>query len=719
MLFSYKKLLELSNIGKNIKEVVNAINNIGFEVEGYYSFSSKLKGLKFGKVLKTYPNPNADKLKVCEIEFSDKTRTIQTNDLSVNEKDIIIAFVPGSIFNGIKIIEKELKGLVSEGMLFSIEECNIDKNLVRDANKGKVTKFCQEEIASLDIDPINHLQLDDYIIDISILTNRSDANSYYIMANELAAYFGFEIKIPKAKNHKLNNSIKIGKGKELNIGFSEFKNDFQISIKDQLLLIKSNFKTINNPVDLSNLILVMTGQPCHVYDKDKVGDSFVVDYYTGNFLALGNVEMALKETLCVLVDNTPYSIAGVIGSETNAVNENSQNIILELGKFNTKDIRYSVIQSKTNNHSSSQSSKNSNASRIKLGYAIMTQYANVFSDLKTSHNINDNQTIKYNQQSINKTIGYPITSDDNYLKAIKSLEVLNFVFENDKVTIPNYRYDIAISEDIHEEILRFYGYQNIIPTQPKNTTLKIGGINDYSENIISMDYSRVKTYTLTSEEQNKFNPFDFKEDIKLSTIFSNERNTIRNSLLPSIKEVIEYHNNRKVTNLSLFDIGQINQDSKALILVNNSFEKIKKDLLILFQDNLSFVRTEYKLLHKGVSGLIYMGKELVGWIGKPHPSLFDTNYFFGEILINKIEELKQKEILFKKYESSPLKYRDWTISLDKHESIKKYTDKIKSLIGNNKIEIIDQFEKEEKNNTTIRIYLNDSEVKKIDGIINE
>ncbi|GFR95725.1 phenylalanine--tRNA ligase beta subunit [Elysia marginata] len=188
MRFSYKELKRLASLPEKvtIEEVAKAINSIGFEVEATFPFGD-VEGIKFGKVLEVSKNPHGDKLNVCKIEFDDKTRIIQSTATNVVPGKVIIAFVPGSRAGGITFGEKKMKEIVSEGMLSSLTELGVSKDLVRDSYQEGIMFY--DEVKDLSLDPVDYLDLQDTIIDVDILSNRSDAQSYYVMARELAAYF--------------------------------------------------------------------------------------------------------------------------------------------------------------------------------------------------------------------------------------------------------------------------------------------------------------------------------------------------------------------------------------------------------------------------------------------------------------------------------------------------------------------------------------------------
>ncbi|CRH45518.1 phenylalanyl-tRNA synthetase subunit beta [Chlamydia trachomatis] len=192
MLFSYKTLCKLANLKTvTIEDVVEAINSIGFEVEEYHKFSD-IEGIKICHVLKTYKNPQADRLTVCEVQYGDGHKAIiQTTATNMKEGQYVMSFVPGSRSKDIVFAPRKMQGIISEGMFVSLAELGFDPEIVpKELNEG----IFQLDKIDLNIDPITYFDLDDYIIDISILSNRADAQCYLVMAKELAAYFDTDVK---------------------------------------------------------------------------------------------------------------------------------------------------------------------------------------------------------------------------------------------------------------------------------------------------------------------------------------------------------------------------------------------------------------------------------------------------------------------------------------------------------------------------------------------
>lgn len=713
MYFSFNKLKELANLDASTSydEVKKAINSIGFEVEQDFS-PFDVEGVKFGKVLETSKNPNGDKLTVCKIQFNDKIRTIQTAATNVVPGVIVVAFVPGSKAKGITYSEKELKGIVSEGMLSSLNEFGDLGDVHRSENIDGITLYSESEITSLDIDPIKHLGLDDKIIEIKILSNRSDAVSYFTMAKELAAYFHTSPLVLKPKKDSLKSTIKFNPGKEKNIAFMDFKKDFSIQIKDQMLLAKSGIKSINDAVDFSNLILIMTGQPAHVYNKKDVKEHFTVDYSSIKTQVFGKKDVELNNTITVQNGGKVVSIAGVIGIEEYSVTHDENELVLELGQFDIKDVRQAIRTTKVNNHSMNQSAKETSKGRIKLALDFARTFLKTFSDVVGFDESSvSGYTVPFDKEKMIMLAGSDITKTDRYSKVLDSLDILGIKINKNDVSVPYYRYDIKNQNDIVEEVFRFYGYDNFVASAPLFTPLKISSIYNVKNSIKSLGYSEIVTYTLISKELNDFDPFDFKKQISLSTFVSKEREVIRDSQLKSMLEICDYHEKRKVQRISFFEIGQINNGHTSIALSSNvkAFDEMKNDIVNFLGDNIEFKRSKHSLLHPNLSADIFMNKKKIGWIATLNPKHNKSSFIFAEFLT----EEGFTKTTFKNYSASPLKHIDITFEIDLRDDIEPKISTYNTIEGIYDCYVIDQFIKNDKNCVTVRIVGDEEVISKI------
>lgn len=716
MLFSFNELKKLANLKPETTkdQVIDAINTIGFEVESVSKFTD-VSGLKFGKILEINPNPNGNKLNVCQIQFDDKKRIIQTTDKNVEVGQTIIAFVPGSKLKNITFEAKELRGIVSEGMLSNISEYGIDQDLLRPWMKDGITSY---PVSDLSIDPIKWLDLEDYIIEVDILSNRSDANSYYIMAMELAAFFGTKPLKIKDKEANLNSKIKVKKNLAHELVLIEAKNNFDVSIQEQIFLIKNNVKTIDNIIDLTNLTLLYTGQPTHAYDKASVGENFSTSLSSKVVKILGNKEVKLKDDLVVTSDNKITCVAGVIGLEATKSTSETKNIIFEMGVFPIKDVRKAVKSVKINTNASNQSSKKISQGTTKMAIKYLSSKLKNFSLPIDSKSKELETNVKYNSKITSMLAGFEISKDPKYKKALESLKTLGFYIGKEKIKAPSYRHDVKSQQDIDEEIFRFYGYDNLKEQKPKLNPSKVSNIKNLSWKMAAQGYAQAITYSLVSQTDSLFNPFAFKDTISLKTYVSEERKCIRNSIAISLEKIIDYHQKRKMNHVSFFDSGMINDGIKVFTLASTtkSFEQMKQDVCNLVSHQIRFKPSQRPQLHPGFSADIYYQGNPIGWIGKIHPKLIKTNAIYAEFKIPEINN----EIKFKPYKNDPLKTRDITFVLKSHENLDSY---IKML---NKLDLfsirqIDEYvdPKTNEKKVTLQIAAEESEIKKIDQKFNK
>lgn len=709
MLFSFKELKKIANLSDdiNVNDVVNAINSIGFEVEEIYKYA-EVEGIKFGKIKKIYKNPNADKLNVCEIQFDDKDRIIQTNANNVFEEMIVVAFVPGSKMGDIIFEEKEIKGIISEGMLSSLNELGIDKDLLREGMTDGIQEY---KGVTLDMDPVEYLALNDHIIDVDILSNRSDAQSYIVMGKEIASYFNTNVESFKCNEANHKTSIKATSKEDESLVLIESKTDFDISLREITLLAKNKIKSINNIVDLTNLTLIMTGQPTHAYDKEKVGKEFKTGYSNKEALIFGNKNIQLDNNLVILSDNKPVSLAGVIGFEHSGVSKDTNDFILELGVFNTKETRKSLKTIKMTTQSGVQSSKALSKGTTSLAIEYISSKLTNFS--KPINFINTKPIdLVFSKEEFEKVAGFEITKDDKFQKSINALKKLGFIFNGNKVTPPTYRHDIKTQQDINEEILRFYGYDNLPLIAPKISAYKATRSVNVKKQVASMKYSEVQTYTLISEEKNYFNPFGFSDSIKLRTYVSKEREFVRNSQIIPLLEIVDFNLKRNITDLSFFSMGMINKDTTTLAIASTikDFKEMKSDMIELLPSNVVFNPTSNNNLHPGVSADIFLNNKYIGFVGKLNPKIDKTNAFVAEVIIPK----NKNNVLFKEYNKDPLKNRDVTFELKNKENIDSHLKGLDVV----DMKIIDHFEKDNINKVTVRFKLTDEQIKLFDEKFN-
>ncbi|WKX02194.1 phenylalanine--tRNA ligase subunit beta [Candidatus Mycoplasma mahonii] len=705
MIFSYNELKRLANLPNNItpEKMSDAINSIGFEVEESISFGN-IEGVKFGKIIEIYKNPNGDKLTVTKIQFDDKERIIQTTAKNLENNRIVLALIPGSKLNGIEIQSKELKGIISEGMLTSISEIGIHAEYVRPEQHDMITLY--EDNIDLSSDPVEYLGLKDTLFNIDILSNRSDARSYLIMAKELSGYFKTtQLDLSKNKS-TLSSTIEVSNGSEKSLVLIEAQKDFKITIKEQIFLGKNKIKSISDIVDLTNLTLIMTGQPTHAYDKNNVGTKFKTSLSSEEVTVFGGKKIKLNNNIVITSDDKVVSVAGVIGLEDTAINKATKDFIIELGIFDIKKIRNSMKVVKLDTQASIQSSKNIGIGTTSLAIEYLSSKLKTFS--RPINFIDKNQIlVNYTMDKASSLAGFDITTHPRYANAISSLESLGFEFLENKVSIPTYRHDIESYQDLNEEIFRFIGYNSFEASKPQIMPTDIRHITDYKGKICAMGYNEVQTYSLISKELNNVNPFNFDNEIVLETFISKQREVIKYSQAITLLSVIDYNQKRGIKDISIFSKSMIGDGIQTFGMASTtkSFLNMKRDAIQLLPKGATFKRTYLSSLHNGVSATIELNGNMIGWIGKVHPSLTNVDAYIVELILN--NKNYSKKII--PYNDAPLKSRDITFELKEGEEIGNFIKNINAT----EINVIDEFKQGELNKVTVKLILTDKQINEL------
>ncbi|MDJ1647350.1 hypothetical protein [Mycoplasma phocimorsus] len=689
MKFSINKLKELlKNESLTNEEIVNAINDIGFEVEELIQ-PLKHKNIKFCKVLSVSKNPNGERLNVCEVKFNNGQRVIQTTDNSVKEGKTYIAIQSEGFAGDIIIKNTSLKGVQSQGMFCSLEELGWDPNYLNEEVKGKIFNY----EAKLESKVSDELDLNDYYVDVSILSNRNDANSYKIMSLELAAYFDLKVnnfdpsKIYYTTHHKTFGYSLID---EMNIiedmvSF-KLKEVPELTIKEKALLVKSEVKLADKFTNYANYLSLMYGLPIYVVNDDKT------------------FKIELQNELVVLNSENNNIILGI--ENTTKIKDPVFTIIIP----NIKVVRKNLKFYKKSNRNTILSMKKVSAGLINL---FSFDFKKVLKNVVIFKHDAEREYVEYSKELLDRYANFEMSKSTDFKKIQAKLNQLGFDFTAQKTKLPVYRYDIKTTEDFIEEVFRFYGYSHF---QTNNNLKVVSNVAPWNNNDIklsSMGYQGILTYTLVNKEEMMFNPFSFENEIKLKTYVSENNSIIRNSLLPSFLRIINYNYKRKITRLNLFEEGMINNGIRSIMFSSNtkSFNEIKANLSNII-GSFELRKFEKNYLHKNISAQIIKNGNIIGWIGKLNPKFDLSNSIFVEIIQQKYNETYS----YYEYKNTPLVSLDITFKVEENQSISEHL-KMHN-IDASKVEIIDKYNKDNYTNTTIRITSTKEEIELLSKAIN-
>ena len=698
MLVSYNWLKQYTNVEANANALAEKITRGGIEVEGVEYLAEEISGVVVGYVVSKEKHPDAEKLNVCQVNVGEEENLqIVCGAPNVDAGQYVIVAKVGAKLPGIKIKKAKLRGVESQGMICSLAELGLSKSVVpKNYQEGIYVFETEQELGS---DVVEVLGLNDYILDLSITPNRADALSMRGLTYELGALYNNKVDfndVEKEENYEATSlQVAIESDSCRNYVGQVVKN---VEVKSsplwlQTRLMNSGIRPINNIVDITNFVLLEFGQPMHAFDKDLVGDKIVVrDAKEGEVLeTLDGEERKLQTTDLVITDGTrAIALGGVMGGKNTEVSEETKNIILESAYFNPTSVRRTSAAHGLRSDSSARFEKgiDPNMQKAALARAVelileLCPNAVVESSVGVV-NKEEEKVVEITTSYINNYLGITLSTEE--IAAI--LEGLSFTVEvtgeNLVVKVPTRRPDISIKQDLVEEVIRIYGYDNLASTLPKFSKTTKGGLT-YSQRMVrdlravyaSLGFNDTINYSLVSEEEATQYTLEDHHKVRLLMPMTETHSTLRQSLVPGLLNTVQYNVARKQKDLKLLEIGRVffgsgndNIQPKETLYLSAAltgeervtkwlkesssldFFAAKGYLEVVFDrlgldEKVIYKKSKLEGMHPGRFAEVYLGGKRIGFIGEVHPQVADklglnTTYVFEINLDEVISESKVK-----------------------------------------------------------------------------
>ena len=562
----------------NLKEdkLLEKLTNIGLEVESVENLSSGIDLFKVAKIIKTEKHPNADRLKVCDVDVGEKElKKVVCGAPNAKENLLTIYAPPGAIIpkSKIKLVVAKIRSVTSYGMLCSESELNLSEESegIIELSSAKYEKSIGKSYFS---------KSNSNLIDLSITPNRPDCLGVKGIARDLAASGFGKLNNVKEKNIKSNikQSLKVKIIKEKNQGCSTFGSCLISNVKntespqwlkDKLTSIGQ--KPISAIVDITNYVMLDINRPLHAYDADKIEKGIIVRSSKSGeeFTALDNKKYKLENGMCVISDNKGIlGLGGIIGGIRSGTEFDTKNILLESAYFEPRSIRSTAKKLSLDTDAkfrfergidplSIEDGLNKAASLIKeiCGGQISKIDIQKIETYKT-------KTIKFDPNLFEKISGFKISIKE----MLKILEDLGFKFKKEKkylkLTIPSWRPDISKEIDIVEELVRISGYDKIkiidpIKERTKFTLTQSQKLFHFLQRAIaSKGYLEAITWSFTDSNYNDYFRGTNKE-IKIINPISSELGVLRNSIFSNLIIYMNKNLDRGFKDVSIFEIGPI------------------------------------------------------------------------------------------------------------------------------------------------------------------
>lgn len=669
-----------------VQEYVDRMTLSGSNVECYEALDKNLDKIVVGRIESIKRHPDADKLIICQLNVGEEELVqIVTGANNVSEGDLVPVVLDGGRVagghdggplptEGIKIKKGKLRGVMSNGMLCSIEELGSTKDMYPEAPAQGIYLF--SDSAKPGDDAILALGLRDQVVEFEITSNRVDCFSMIGMAREVAATFGKDFYpttiSPTGNQEKASDYIEVVvENQELCPRYvARVVKDIKLAPSPKWMqrrLAAMGIRPINNIVDITNYVMEEYGQPMHAYDLSTIaGNKIVVRNAKEDetFVTLDGQERKLDSNVLMIRDNEKaVGIAGIMGGENSMVTDSIETLLLEAATFNGTNIRLSSKKIGLRTDASSKFEKGldpaSAMDAVNRACQLIEEFGagTVIGGNVDVYPVKKQQTrISLNVDGINGLLG---TSIDKVtmLSYFARLEIAYDASTNELV-IPSFRQDLECMADIAEEVARFFGYDNIPTTLPQGeaTAGKLpfkGRVEAVARDIAEQNgFCGGMTYSFESPKV--FDKLILPEDLDirkaivitnpLGEDFSIMRTISLNGMLTSLAT----NYNRRNKSAKLYEMGNIYLP-KQLPLTELPEERMQFTLgmyqagdffdlkgvveelfekLGLIGESEYIPSTQYCFLHPGRQANIYLKGELVGYMGQVHPQAAD-NYDIG------------------------------------------------------------------------------------------
>lgn len=728
MKISEQWLRQFVNPALTTAELTHQMTMIGLSIESFEPVAGAFSGVVIGEVLATRQHPNADKLTCCDVSIgSDQPLHIVCGAPNVRAGLKVAVATVGAVLPGdFKIKEAKLRGELSQGMLCSAKELQL--KLGHSEADGIIELPCDAKIGD---DFRAYFKAEDHIIDIEITPNRGDCLGVYGVARDIATANTLAIspmsvaKVPSKSAAHFSVSVDAPEDCPRYAGrvIRAVNNHVQTPSYMQHALQRAGIRLINPVVDVCNFVMLELGQPMHAFDLSTLSNKVVVRRAkpTEKLTLLDEREITLTADDVVIADeNKPHALAGIMGGLHSAVSNTTCDIFLEAAFFTPKTVCLSKRRHNANSDSSYRFERGVDFNLPVVAIERATQLimdmaggepADVIEVVSENH-LPRRDAIILKHSDIQRIVGISIASE----KVVAILHALGMqvkaVDSHYEVIPPSYRFDMALSIDLIEELARMTGYNDIPAADMVAPLLMQSAVESklcdkrIRQFCVDRDYHEAMTYSFIEPSVHAL----FAPDIKPMTLqnpLSQDMSVMRTSVWPGLLQALQMNVRYQRQRARLFEIGlcflptetELLQTQYLGFAVTGSvrdeqwsekersvdFYDLKADVMALLSlipgvEAYHWKSDIHPALHPGRSAALYRRDQLVGWLGELHPSII-THFDMPqpvtvcEIALAGIRE--SDALRYQAFSRFPMVRRDLAVVLDENTS----ADEVKRIIA--------------------------------------
>jgi len=725
MKFSEQWLRELVSPDLTTEELIDQLTMAGLEVDGYEPVASNFSKVVVGEILAAEAHPNADKLKVCSVSAGAENFQVVCGAPNARVGIKVPFALIGAKLEDFKIKKAKLRGVESFGMLCSERELGIS-----DSHEGLMELPGDAEPGQ---DIRAYLNLDDSIIDLDLTPNRSDCLGIIGLARETGLINNMDVSpleiepVPAATDERFPVKLSAGDACPRFVArvIKGIRLDAETPLWMKEKLRRSDVRSIDPVVDVTNYVMLELGQPMHAYDLDKLTGEINVrqSLDAETVTLLDGQQIRLKaDTLLIADDSGPIGIAGVMGGLSTSVTAATKNILFESAFFAPTSIIGKARAYGMNTDAAHRFERGvdwqGQDRAIERATALLLEIAGGKAgpviDTMLESEFPATPVVTLRGHRITRLLGVVIPDQD----VSETLTRLGFQFELEqgevgtswRVTAPSHRFDIAIEADLIEEISRVFGYNNL-PVRTPKAHLEMARITETSltqdqlkTQLVARGYQEAITYSFVDAKmENLLDPTN--DPIGLANPLSTEMTVMRTSLWPGLIKSLIYNLNRQQDRIRLFETGlrflqSPNQDQLVMDEIRQEkmlsgvicgpkrteswgnttqvvdFYDIKGDLESLFRlsglaEEFSFSVGEHAALHPGQTANVLRNGQMIGIVGLLDPRVQKSLGIEAAVYLfeMKIDEILPKKVpVAEKLSKYPEVRRDLAVIVDQSVS---------------------------------------------------
>ncbi|MDY7020766.1 MAG: phenylalanine--tRNA ligase subunit beta [Cyanobacteriota bacterium] len=597
MRISVNWLRELVNIEMTPEQLAETLTVAGFEVEDIEDRSTWADGVVVGKILEAAPHPNADKLRVCQVDVGESEPLNIVCGAPNAAADLIVAVATIGTYLpkvDLKLKKTKLRGVPSMGMICSLAELGLEKD-----SSGIHSFSLKDPELGSDVRPL--LGLDDVILDVTATANRADGLSMVGIAREIAALTGIRLRLPEAAGIMIEDkkassklAVEISESQACPIYTGTIIEGIKIAPSPQWLqqrLNSAGVRPINNVVDVTNYIMLEWGQPLHAFDRDRLqkitgSKDLTIGVRFGksdeSLTTLDSQTRKLQdETLVITANDQPVALAGIMGGEESEVYEETQNLMLEAAIFGSVAIRRSARGQGLRTEASTRYERGVNPAELVLAccraISLITELAGgVPTQQESASSMIDDVTsseVTLRLSRVNEILGSLKRGEKTAVESFLQSEEVEAILTalgcglvrqkttNETqdvvwtVTVPAYRArDLEREIDLIEEVARLYGYDNFSDTLPSQS---VPGYLPADQIALRQIRAAFRAEGLTELMHYSLVKTEGEEQVVISNPLFVEYSALRTEMLSGLIDAFAFNLEKGNGSLNGFEIGRV------------------------------------------------------------------------------------------------------------------------------------------------------------------